>query len=483
VRHALLAAVAGATLLATTSARAQEAPHPELALVPADWSLTVGLDVRGLLASRLWTQVLGGEFGGYMAFAKPKPQRESLAAQLREELPRRIEALDRISGIRVDRELWWLTLAVRSPGPLRTRAVFIASGPLDHAKVVAAWKARGAESSGRLSERTSGSTRFWNLETPGTPSLSLALLSTGPVIWGATTDVEEILARADAPRARAVRPVAPGAGLVVRADEAMAREIVASFLSTDPAGRPGGLPRALSLDWRFDGESTLVAEMGSDAAARDGARAVEGRIGEALEAWSEADAEMARLDMKPLFADVARAIAGITVQARGSRLHFGAGPLLGLEALGGVAAPLAGRHIVPPAERAVLEDMQAVYAAQIRYQAALARHSSGFAGEWGEFTCLPAPRRCLEGSTEEPLLDAALASLSEKDGYRRAAHGTPAARARELKDWAYTATPAAAGMRSFCVDSSGVVRFDASGAAIAPENGACPAALAAAWLP
>jgi hypothetical protein len=360
--------------------------------------------------------------------------------------------------------------------------VLIAGGTFDRAKVEEAWKARGAATGTNVAERTSGTTRLWTLEASGRPSLTLAVPASGPVVWGTTGDVEELLARAGTPRTRATRGVAPGTGLGLRADEAMTREILANFLDADLAARPQA--RRLSLEWRFDGESELALELPSEAAARDAARAVESKIREALATWAQADAATAKLGAGPLFAGLTKVVSGLTVQAQGRRLRFGGGPAIGLQLLGGVVAPLVGLHLLPAEEREVLRDVVAVHAAQMEHRTLVAIYSDEFSGQgWGEMACLRAPRGCIDGAPEAPLLDAALASLAEKDGYRRALHTTPGTRPREMKEWAYTATPTTAGRRSFCVDSSGVVRFDAGGATIAPVEGACPTGLPAAYVP
>jgi hypothetical protein len=145
-----------------------------------------------------------------------------------------------------------------------------------------------------------------------------------------------------------------------------------------------------------------------------------------------------------------------------------------LGALAALAIPGMLRARVSANEASAIGDVRTVISAQAAYQ-------SASRGDYGEIACLSAPSTCLAGYSGPRFLDPALAALEVKGGYKRAFHPGPrGTRARTLRAFAYTAVPVRpghTGVRSFCGEGSGAIRFDPTGADIEPVNGACPATL------
>jgi hypothetical protein len=106
-------------------------------------------------------------------------------------------------------------------------------------------------------------------------------------------------------------------------------------------------------------------------------------------------------------------------------------------------------------------------------------------GSFGELRCLTRPSDCIEGIPTEQLLDPALTSSTEKNGYRRKFHmgarvASPKAIGKPspfVKSFAYTAVPVApgeTGVRGFCGDSTGRVCVTADGSEPAVVGATCP---------
>jgi type II secretory pathway pseudopilin PulG len=169
------------------------------------------------------------------------------------------------------------------------------------------------------------------------------------------------------------------------------------------------------------------------------------------------------------------ALDALQVRTEGTRVTLSATGAGGGASIAGIVAAVAVpsllRARVSANESSVIGDTRTVISAQAAYQTANA-------GWYGEMLCLGQPKLCIVGYSGPQLLDAELASLREKSGYRRAFHPGPAAStARSLSAYAYTASPVRqgeTGVRSFCGDATGLVCFDPTGADIVPENGACP---------
>jgi hypothetical protein len=171
----------------------------------------------------------------------------------------------------------------------------------------------------------------------------------------------------------------------------------------------------------------------------------------------------------------ARLLGGLTVAADGPTLRItGAPGVADLGAVAAIAIPSMLRARVSANESAAIGDVRTVISAEAAYQSA----NRGF---YGELPCLGAPATCIKGYAGPQFLAGRLASLEVKSGYRRAFHPGPRGpRARSLRAFAYTAVPVEAGktgVRSFCGESSGVIRFHPAGGDIDPVNGVCPANL------
>jgi type II secretory pathway pseudopilin PulG len=173
-------------------------------------------------------------------------------------------------------------------------------------------------------------------------------------------------------------------------------------------------------------------------------------------------------------AAVAGLIGGITVNTEGKTIRITstapAGGRGGLGALAAIAIPSLLKSRVSANESAAIGDIRTIISAQMAY-------SSTSNGAYGELRCLAEPATCIPGYTGPYFVDAALASLADKSGYKRAFFPGSAFQGG-VDNFAYTATPiqpGQTGVRSFCGDSSGIVCADPSGSPIQATGGRCPA--------
>ena len=169
------------------------------------------------------------------------------------------------------------------------------------------------------------------------------------------------------------------------------------------------------------------------------------------------------------------AIGGIAAGASSLLLAV---PLAGCVAA--IAIPSFLRARVSANEAATLGDIRTVVSAQAAYQTA----SGGF---YGPPQCLAEPQHCLPEYSGPHFLDAKLASLEARHGYRRTFHAGPPASVTSsvpgapfatgsLQSFAYVAVPVTTGqtgVRGFCGDSSGRICFTTDGSAPGVVEGAC----------
>ena len=144
-----------------------------------------------------------------------------------------------------------------------------------------------------------------------------------------------------------------------------------------------------------------------------------------------------------------------------------------------IAIPSLLRARVSANESATLGDVRSVAAAEAAYQ-------SINAGYYDTLECLAAPSRCVPGHSGPALMDGALATTTEKNGYRRTFHAGPPpdmpdpskpVSPSSMTAFAYVAVPVQpgkTGVRSFCVDATGHVRAQGDGSAPEIVDGVCP---------
>ena len=210
----------------------------------------------------------------------------------------------------------------------------------------------------------------------------------------------------------------------------------------------------------------MVALMADEAAARNSADLIRGGLA-VLRIQMAQDPGLAKIPALKSWAE------GIDITSQGRQMKLsaagGAGAAAGLVAA--LAIPSLMRARTSANEAASIGDTRTVISAQAAYESV--------AGGYGDLACLPAPATCLKGYTGPNFLDAELASLKDKSGYKRTFQiGRAGKKPRTYQTFAYTATPiepGKTGTRSFCGDSTGRICVDAAGAAIVPVAGACPA--------
>jgi hypothetical protein len=212
-----------------------------------------------------------------------------------------------------------------------------------------------------------------------------------------------------------------------------------------------------------------VAEMADEAAARNSADMLRGGLATLRMQMAQA-AEATPNAAVNLF-------DAVTVDSEGQRVRLTAPGPSGVAALGvmaGIAIPSMLRARVSANEAMAIGDTRAMISAEVAFEMA--------AQGYGDPACLAEPQACLEGYAGPSFIDSALASATEKSGYRRTFHSGPAGKKPgTYQTFAYTSTPVEpgrTGTRSFCGDSSGRVCADPTGAPIVPVAGACPASCA-----
>jgi hypothetical protein len=137
---------------------------------------------------------------------------------------------------------------------------------------------------------------------------------------------------------------------------------------------------------------------------------------------------------------------------------------LGILGIAAISIPSLLRAKLSALEAATIGDLRTMISAQAAYS----QQNDGFYEP--RLECLAEPAACLSGypKSRPPFLDAAVASLETRFGYRRAFYPGPAGAPRPavggrprppgITSFAYTAVPEAyEGMRGFCADSTGLI--------------------------
>ena len=152
------------------------------------------------------------------------------------------------------------------------------------------------------------------------------------------------------------------------------------------------------------------------------------------------------------------------------------GPAVGLGQDSSAAATIARN------ERAAVSDLRVIISGEAAYQ-------STNQGWYDNLGCLHKPSKCIPGYPADApvfLTDEALASLRDKDGYKRKFHALAPETDRDTQKtspsslalYAVTMvpiTPGKTGQRGFCGDASGVICFTQDGSEPKPTQGVCPA--------
>lgn len=462
-----LAAALGAAAVSVAADAAAALPS-EVYLLPRDSAVVFAADVRGFFASRLWAQVGTGELGAAAGLDAEKAA--EMARQARDEFTRGMAEMEAEMGFRADRDVDWIVFAVRESAP-PPKAVAVFSGRFDAARVLSAAEAAQAKGGRTVSKKHVGRVTVLSSRKGDEDGFALAVADPGHFVIGDEPLVEAVLADLEAGRrplqsnqdlAPRLSAFKPGGGVYLLAGTALMR-------TAEQRGTPPfPLPRSIALSVSFETGGELVGEMASPEDAQRAATTLQSQI-------DTFKALLAQETTDPQKALAAHMISGLAVAAEGTALRLSGAPgVFDVGVVAAIAIPSMLRARVSANEAAAIGDVRSVISAQAAYQAA----GGGFYGDIG---CLPAPSSCLKGYAGGRFLDPEMAALEVKGGYKRAFHPGPrGARARTLRSFAYTAVPVEpgrTGVRSFCGDSSGAVRFDPRGADIQPVGGVCPATL------
>jgi hypothetical protein len=446
---------------------------PEAYLLPGDSGAVLGFDVRGFFASRMWTSPESMPFFGSL----PPDRAAEVVKEFRTGLEKGLAEMEQDVGVRADRELDRVIVSARFDAASEPSIVGIAFGRFEPAKVVAATEAAARKKGATLQRKqVAGGTMHWRQTAGRNETFAFAFLGNETVTFGEVPLVEAVLAaRAERRRpldgsadiASRLLRLKPGTGMFVLFGEAM----LAKLKQESKSPPPFPMPRTLGVTVEFDGVTDIEAEMPTEVDAKNLAEVVQGGLA-MLRMQAAQNPEVKQVG------DFGAALAGIKVETQGKGVRLTAGPEGGggMGVFAAIAIPSLLRARVSANEAAAIGDLRTVTSAQAAFQAANK-------GSYGDLPCLSQPSTCLKGYAGPQFLDEELTSLRTKSGYLRAFHPGPPARARprSLQAWAYTAwpaEPAKTGVRSFCTDANGVIRFDPKGGEIKPVGGVCPAALA-----
>jgi protein TonB len=440
--------------------------------LPADTAVVAGFDVRAFFASAGYKQMATGEIPGLAQSLSPE-QAEPMKKQVREGIEKGLNEADQKIGIRLDRDLDRLLIAASSVGSQTPELALMAIGRFDRAKVTRALAASAKAEGASVTSKTVEGVDVQVFAAPGKPGAELAFFDDATLLVGSAGAVGAVLAN----HAKRIRPLESNSGLlglVKGLDPSsgywfVVDQPVIARAQKEAGGTPVPLPRTLTLAGKFDGGLELTGEMADEAAAKGVVQMVEQGLGMAR-AQVEQNPEVQKLP------GAKQVLDGIQVKAEGQRVRISvssrAGGSTGLAGVIAAAAiPSLLRARTSANESATIGDIRTVISAEMAF-------ASASGGWYGDLACLSEPKGCINGYTGPNFLDAALASATEKSGYRRAFQSGPTAAApRGFDSFAYTAMPASpgqTGVRSFCGDSRGVVCSDPNGAEIVPQAGACP---------
>jgi protein TonB len=439
--------------------------------LPADTAVVVGLNLKALFASATFKQIVSGDVPGAAAAQSPD-EAQGVKTQVREAIEKGMKEAEDKVGIRPDRDLDRLIVAGANVGAATPEVVAFLLGRFDRPRITRALEAAAKGEKAVLTSKTVEGVPVLVMAGEGAPGAELAFLDDSTLVLGTLKGVDSVLAN----RARGARPlegnvslmglvkgIEPASGYWLAVDQSVAGRIEKEAGGASPVP----LPRTLTLAGSFDGGIALSAQM-ADAAA---AQALVETLDQGLEMVRQQAAQNPEVQKLPGAQEL---LAGIKARAEGQTVRLtvpggGAGTALG-GMLAAVAIPSLLRARVSANESAAIGDIRMVISAQATF-AAIGN------GSYGDLTCLAEPKSCIAGYEGPPFLDAFF-SATERSGYRRAFHPGPSAGvAKHHQSYAYTAVPLSSGqtgVRSFCGDASGLVCFEATGAEIVPQAGACP---------
>lgn len=441
---------------------AGDGPLPPVALaLPADSGLLFGIDAKAVFASPEYKGLLDGALMPAAAGGKN---------EIGEGMAKGLKELEEKTGVNLQRDVDRLVVAVGAFDAKQPNVVALVLGRFDVPRIAKAIEA-ASPAQQRFTTRTSNGKTVYVLLKDAKPDMALVSLDAGTLLFGTPASVDATLAA----QAQGQHPLAANAGLTTLLkglDPASGLWMVIGPSATAAMRKPGAppppvpAPESLTMSGRFGGTFQIVAQMADEAAARSSAEMIRSGLA-VLRIQVAQDAQMAKIPALKSWAE------GLDIISQGRQMKLssagGAGAAAGLVAALAIPSLLRGRNSAN--EAATIGDLRTVISAQAAYAAA--------AGGYGELACLPAPATCIKGYAGPAFLGAELASLENKSGYERTFQaGRAGKKPRTYQSFAYTASqaePGKTGTRSFCGDSSGRLCADATGAAIVPVAGACPA--------
>jgi protein TonB len=445
-------------------------PLPGAALsLPADTAVAGGFDAKGFFGSAAWKQISTGEIAGMEKTLSPA-ELESTKKQIREGVEKGLAEGEAKTGIRFDKDVDRLVLAVWNVNATPPEIAVVAVGRFDAAKIAKAVEASAKSEGGQFQTKTVAGTNVMVVGEAGKPAGGVAVIDAARLVAGTQAGVEAFVTNAAAPQ----KPRETNASLIalVKAVDATSSywlvadtPVFARAEKETGGAAPVPIPKSMSLFGKLEGGLTLSAQMADEAAAKAVAAQIEGGLG-MVKMQAAENPEVQKVP------GAKEALDSITVKAEGPKVTLeikptGGGGLAGMVAA--VAVPSLLKARVSANEAAAIGDIRTIISAQAAYESV--------GGGYGDLACLGDPKACVADYTGPQFIDASLAGATEKGGYKRAFFTGPAMGEKRYSTFAYTAvpvTPGQTGVRSFCGDQSGNVCADPTGAPIAVTGGVCP---------
>jgi len=312
-------------------------PGSALAL-PADTALIGGFDAKAFFASPSYKQIASGDIP---AQADKSPQElEANKKQIREGLEKGLAEAETKTGIRFDRDLDRVVIAVSNVAAPTPEVAAIAFGRFDAAKIRSAVEASAKAEATEVATKTIAGASVQVVARPGQPSAALAVVDSERLVIGTEAGVSAVLTNdaahqkpleANASLFALVKSIDPASSYWLAIDQALVTR--AQKQATGDTPPPVPLPQTLTLFGTFEGGLTLAADMADDAAAKTVTEQLEGGLG-MLKGMAEGNPDIQKVQGAKAVID------SISIKAAGKRVTLGIGGTGGAS-LGGVIAALA----------------------------------------------------------------------------------------------------------------------------------------------
>ncbi len=307
--------------------------------LPADTALLGGFDAKGFFASEGYKKVASGDLP---STGKTPEEAEAAKKEFRENLQKGLAEGEAKLGLRIDRDVDRVVIAVSNVAAPTPDGVMIALGRFDKAKIKSAIEASIKAEGHTATSKTVAGVDVLEIAEPGKPSVLIAVPDAGRMVVGSEGAVTKLLT-AQAASQKPLETNASLMGLVKGIDASSGYWIVADAPLVDRGQKEAGpgaasmfpMPKNLTLSGKFEGSLALTAEMADDAAATQVSAMLDG----GLAMVKGSAAENPQVTKVPGAKEM---LNGLSVKATGKKVTLSmAAPAGGGASLAGVIAALA----------------------------------------------------------------------------------------------------------------------------------------------